>query len=111
METQEKLHELDKAITWWQASLENEVLALQREAKEAIIRKLKYERRKLIEEESGASLEGILLNLRDTAIDTFDGLTGQLAETVNELLKEEKSSQPSSLPTISEPNKESVDEV
>nr|WKN38792.1 hypothetical protein K4G66_08760 [Tunicatimonas sp. TK19036] len=97
-ENQRKIAEFDKAIDWWQTSLEaslkNDKSELQQDAKRAILRKLKHERRKLREQEEGTSLVIVLKNMRDTAIETYDDFAGYVAENFNELFEGERNESP-----------------
>ena len=83
----QKISEFDDAIAWWQASLISETSELQREAKEAIIRKLKHQRRKLIEAEQGLSLASVWEDIRDTTLETCDEWSGHFAENFNAFLE------------------------
>lgn len=94
MELQEKIAEIDKAIIWWQNALGVDNSKIQKEAKEAIIRKLKHQRRKLVEEQEGFSLITMWEDIRDTAIENYDELAGHLAENFNSFFKEEAFSTP-----------------
>lgn len=98
MDTRQKIDELDQAIAWWQQSLENETSQLQQEAKEAIVRKLIHQRRKLTEEDEGASLMDIWQDIRDTARETYGEFTGHLAEGFNEFFQEKLAPPPVILP-------------
>jgi hypothetical protein len=98
MELQEKVAELDKAITWWQNALVGDNSKMQKEAKEAIIRKLKHQRRKLVEEQEGFSLLTMWEDIRDTAIENYDELAGHLAENFNSFFKEETFLTPPTIP-------------
>ena len=97
MNRPQKINEFNDAIAWWQAALDSETSELQREAKEAIIRKLKYQRRKLIEAEQGLSLASVWEDIRDTTLETCDEWSGHFAESFNAFCENSLTFSPSSL--------------